>query len=260
MNHVAADPLQTRLVTRLLGDAEQRYIFLIGGGGKTTLMFALAGWLCDNGRTVITTTSTKILHPPREVSPAVVIEADIRRLIPRAREALADAAHVTMARARVAGHDNKLRGFTELDLDRLRDAGVADCILVEADGAAGRSLKAHGDHEPVVSPGADLVIAVIGVDCIGKPLNDEHVHRPARCAEILGCAEGTPITANDIATLFYHLQGYLKTVGPRTEVAVFISKVKSAIDRENADLLAKTLRAADRDGCVARIVIGDLTL
>ena len=258
MNHVAANPPQPQPITCLLGHAENRYVFLIGGGGKTTLMFALAKWLSDDGRTVITTTSTKILHPPSEASRAVVIEADVPRLIPCAREALRDTAHVTIGRARLAGNGNKLCGFSEHDLDRLHEANIADYILVEADGAAGRSIKAHGDHEPVVSPRADLVIAVIGIDCIGKPLSDKHVHRPWRYADILGCAQGAPITAKDISTLFFHPQGYLKAVGPQTEVAVFLSKVKSPTDSENADLLANALQVGDRTKRVARIAVGDL--
>ncbi|MFH1420112.1 MAG: selenium cofactor biosynthesis protein YqeC [Planctomycetota bacterium] len=246
-----------RSVAGLLGRPENRYIFLIGGGGKTTLMFTLARLLCREGNTVVTTTSTKILHPPPQDSPAVVVDKDIPLLISRLRERLRDAPHVTAACTPLADGE-KLSGFSADELDRLYEARGADYLLVEADGAAGRSLKAHHEHEPVVSHRADLVIAVIGIDCLGKPLNDEHVHRARRLGEFLGRELGVRITVDDVARIFFDPRGYLKAVGPQTEVAVFLSKVKSPINRENADLLVNALHAGDGAGRISRIAVGDL--
>ena len=39
---------------------QREHVALVGGGGKTTLMFALAGELLQAGKKVITTTTTKI--------------------------------------------------------------------------------------------------------------------------------------------------------------------------------------------------------
>ncbi|MCP4592185.1 MAG: putative selenium-dependent hydroxylase accessory protein YqeC [bacterium] len=266
-------PPLTDSVTGLLGHAENRYVFLIGGGGKTTLMFALARSLCRTGNTVVTTTSTRILRPSPEDSPAVVVDQDLARLVPLLRDRLRDAAHVTAARTALADGE-KLSGFSADELDRLHEARVADYLLVEADGAAGRSLKAHHEHEPVVSPRADLVIAVIGIDCLAKPMTDEHVHRASRFGGLLGCELGAPITVDDIARILFAPRGYLHTVGPQTEVAVFISKVKSSEDRRNAERLAGALCLSptpgrdgapagalqDRDdaGRITRIAVGDL--
>ncbi len=244
-------------VAGLLGRSENRYIFLIGGGGKTTLMFTLARQLCRKGPTVVTTTSTKILRPSPHDSPAVVVDQDMPQMIARLRKRLHDTAHVTAARAPL-DEENKLCGFSANELDQLHDARVADYLLIEADGAAGRSLKAHNEYEPVVSHRADLVIAVIGIDCLGKPLTDEHVHRARRLGELLGREPRTCITADDVAGIFFHPRGYLKEVGPQTEVTVFLSKVESSADRENAELLANTLIDTDGAGRISRIVIGDL--
>ena len=38
-------------------------VSLVGGGGKTTLMFALAQELTSGGQSVITTTTTRIFEP-----------------------------------------------------------------------------------------------------------------------------------------------------------------------------------------------------
>ncbi|MBF0106499.1 MAG: hypothetical protein HQM16_14380 [Deltaproteobacteria bacterium] len=53
---------------------KNRYVYLVGGGGKTTLMFRLAHLLRDEGRTVITTTTTKILYPTPHQCRAVVLK------------------------------------------------------------------------------------------------------------------------------------------------------------------------------------------
>ena len=254
---MATDPAQPVSVTDLLGRSKNRYIFLIGGGGKTTLMFALANSLCRDGQKVITTTSTKILYPSPETSPVIEIEENIDRLTPRVREQLRERPHVTVVSYHLA-EEGKLCGFLAPELDRLHQARMADYIIVEADGAAGRSLKAHADYEPVVSHQADLVIAVVGIDCVGKPLTDEHVHRRRRYSQLLDRPEGTPITTEDIATLFFHPQGYMKAVGPQSEVTVFLSKVKTPADRTNAETLAEALRNHDTTARITRIAVGDL--
>ncbi len=241
------------------------YIFLIGGGGKTTLMFTLAHHLATAGRTVISTTSTKILHPsPADagsvgVSPAdsVIVEADLERAVSRLRSEFPRARHVTLAKA-PCDADRKLSGYAVDELDYLRQAQVADYVIVEADGAAGRSIKAHEDYEPVVSRQADLVIAVIGSDCIGCSLDDAHVHRAGRFAQLLNRALGTPVTVDDVAAIVFHPLGYLKAVPPEAELIVLLSKAGGP-RRAVAERLAAALHAADRDKRISRIVIGELS-
>ncbi|MCD4678214.1 MAG: hypothetical protein K8S18_19810, partial [Desulfobacula sp.] len=47
-------------------------ISLIGAGGKTSLMFCLAKELENSGKTVLTTTTTKIFMPTPDQSPVTV--------------------------------------------------------------------------------------------------------------------------------------------------------------------------------------------
>lgn len=250
-------PLPDALVDSVFGLSRHSYIFLIGGGGKTTLMFLLANHLVGTGRTVISTTSTKILYPTPADTTQVIIEDDFARLVTRLRSEVPAARHAVLGKT-LCDDNRKLSGFLPEELDRLRLAHVADCILVEADGAAGRSLKAHLAHEPVVSADADLVIALIGSDCIGSPLDEVHVHRAAHFGRLLDRKLGTPITAEDVAAILLHPRGYLSSVASQTEVIVLISKVRAAAQRANAARLAQALRAADRGSRVARIALGEL--
>ncbi len=49
-------------------------------------------------------------------------------------------------------------------LDAIHGAGLFDSILVEADGARGKPLKAPAPHEPVLPSRADCVVAVVGAE------------------------------------------------------------------------------------------------
>ena len=57
------------------GTAFPRMTALVGAGGKTTLMYALARRMADAGRRVVCTTTTKIF-PPENGLPVVLLEGE----------------------------------------------------------------------------------------------------------------------------------------------------------------------------------------
>jgi len=238
------------------GLRERRYVHLIGGGGKTTLMFAAARALAGEGRTVLTTTTTRILHPEPGESERVVVGTDAASLAERLRREFATHRHVTAVAPDPAG-GRKVGGLPVAVLDVLVDARVAEHVLVEADGSAGRSLKAHADHEPVVSPRADLVIVVVGVDCVGAPMDDAHVHRAELLRERLARPVGALVTADDVAAIVLRRDGYLARVEREAEVIVFVSQAATPPALAEARRLANGLRRADTGHRLARVVIGD---
>jgi probable selenium-dependent hydroxylase accessory protein YqeC len=235
----------------------RRCVHLIGGGGKTTLMFAAAQALAAEGRSVLTTTTTRILHREAAQSECVVVGSDAAFLVERLRVAFASHRHVT-AVAPGPGGGRKVGGLTNAVLDALIDARVAGHVLVEADGSAGRPLKAHADHEPVVSPRADLVIAVIGADCLGEPMDDAHVHRAALLRERLGRPPGAIVTAEDVADIVLHRDGYLARVAREVEVIVFVNQAATPQALAPVRRLAGTLLRADSERRLAHVVVGDV--
>lgn len=245
------------MILDAFGLRERRYVHLIGGGGKTTLMFAAAHALAADGRSVLTTTTTRILHPEPEQSGCVVLGSDAAALMERLRAEFATHRHVTAVAPDPDG-GRKVGGLPVALLDALVDAHVAAHVLVEADGAAGRPLKAHADHEPVVSPRADLVIAVIGAGCIGAPMDDAHVHRAALLRQRLGRPAGAFVRAEDVAGIVLHREGWLARVAREVEVTVFVNKAAAPEARDDALRLADALRRADAERRVARVVIGDV--
>jgi probable selenium-dependent hydroxylase accessory protein YqeC len=55
-------------------------------------------------------------------------------------------------------------------------------------------LKAFGPHEPQVPGATSTIVAVAGLDAIGRPLSAEHVHRADALAAILGVPLGATVT------------------------------------------------------------------
>jgi probable selenium-dependent hydroxylase accessory protein YqeC len=232
-------------------------VYLIGGGGKTSLMFALAETLVQADRSVITTTSTKILYPQEDESKCVIagpwqtIMGDVETKLVKSR-------HVTIAREVLEEERKKLCGYAVPELDAISESACADYLLVEADGSAGRSLKAHMDHEPVLSELAELLIVVIGVDCLGKPMNPEHVHRAELLCRRLNRPPDSAITVEDIAAIVFHPDGYLKKAGKNSHVLVFISKTGTPEDRGQAAVLASSLKCNDSAGRISKIITGEV--
>ena len=190
---------------------------IIGGGGKTTLMEVLAEELSQKGSVILTTTT----HIRRPAQYETLTAAD---------EALVSAAlsHSRVVCVGEAAEEGKLRA-PRLSIETL--ARLADFVLVEADGAKGLPLKAHAAHEPVIPPCAQRVVAVVGIDGIGKPIGAA-CHRSARYAQ-LALADEEALVTPEIAARVINAEGY----GDR----VYINKVESAAAYEAAQAMAKEL-------------------
>src|SRR5271169_5840738 len=70
---------------------------------------------------------------------------------------------------------DKLKGISPKRVDRLTER--ADLVLVEADGARGRSLKLPAPYEPVLPKSTGHVVVLAGLDVLGAPLTEALVHR-----------------------------------------------------------------------------------
>ncbi len=145
---------------------------IIGGGGKTTLLRILGEALAREGR-VLLCTSAKMRPFPD---------------LPLARTA-EELAALEDLRVVCAGRD--VPGTGKLTAPELPLAVLSerfDYVLVEADGSAGRPLKAHASHEPPIPPEAAWTICVVGASGFQRPIR-EAAHRPERYAALAGVQE-----------------------------------------------------------------------
>ena len=116
-------------------------------------------------------------------------------------------------------------------------------VLVEADGAAGRPLKAPADHEPVIPSSSRLVLAVAGIDALGQPLDARCVHRPERVARLSGLGLGESVTPRSIASALWHPEGCGRGRSPGAHLVPVINKVDSAEWRDGGRRVARELVA-----------------
>ena len=222
--------------------AESGILSLLGGGGKTTLMFRLAGEMAESGRRVLTTTSTKIFMPNADESEQVVLSKDLAEVEAEARRILRTSRHLTAAR-RLMPETGKLEGFDGDEVCRLWETGLFDWIIVEADGSARRPLKAPATHEPVIPACTTHAVALVGLSVMGRPLDDESVFRAAIFSEVTGLAMGSPVTERAVADIILHASGLMKGCPAQAERWAFLNQADDeaarAAGRRIAEILLK---------------------
>lgn len=225
--------------------AARGIVSIVGAGGKTSLMFHLARMLSEAGQKVLTTTTTKIYEPTSDQSATVLIGSNPQDILSQAAARPGRPAHLTAAAARM-GAEGKLKGFAPDAIDLLAASGMFDWILVEADGAARRPLKAPAEHEPVIPVCSKVVIAVAGLDALGTPLEETGVFRAELAAARMGLPLGESITASALCRLISHPLGSFKDVPETASCVMFLNKADTPARREVAAEIAAELEKQPR--------------
>jgi molybdenum cofactor cytidylyltransferase len=232
-------------VTEALGlERAPELVSIVGGGGKSSLMFSLANGL--QGRVVMTTT-TRIFTAQMSQAEEVTTLADENW-----RDQLDAFDSSLLVVGGVAG-DRATGVPVELPAEMLAQPGV-DWVIVEADGSRMRPVKAPASHEPVVPNETDLLVPVVGIDALSGPISDV-AHRPELVSGIAGLAAEETLTPEALACVLTSPQGGLKHAPPKSRVAVLINKVESAAEFERAREVARSVIQTPRIG---RVAIGAL--
>jgi molybdenum cofactor cytidylyltransferase len=224
-------------LTRALELNRKAVVSLVGAGGKTTAMFRLAEELASEGWRVVTTTTTMIRREGRCGHTILEPERDV--LLEKARHALADLGRVTVASG-FSESEGKLIGIDPSLVDALIALAEVDAVIVEADGAKGRSLKAPAPYEPVIPTITSLLLPVAAADAVGRPLDERFVHRPEIVARVTGAGLGQIIAPELMAAVLLHPEGGLKNAPPAATVMPLINKVSYA-RLESARQIAEAL-------------------
>ena len=214
-------------------------VCFVGAGGKTGLMQKLLAECAQQGGRVLVTTSTKMFKSQLTDCCRLFLEQDEDKL----RKKLIDAS--ASERILAAGEgltaNNKVKGLSREAIDRLYISGMFDFILVEADGAKGRALKAPASFEPQVPERTTCVAVVAGVDVLGRPLTEEYVHRYHIAAELSGQGVGTPVTANTILSIFKYYRFLLKKLSSGIRVIPVLNRADDKNSQHKAKNIARVL-------------------
>ncbi len=238
---------------------------LVGAGGKTTLSAILGLELVARGWPVAccTTTATLLPAPHPRVRTILAAREDVAQAVRAALEAQqlpwVAGAHSSKrdpaptARAGVACPipltDAKIEGVSTDDVSLLHAAIPGLTLIVEADGAQHRWLKAPAEYEPQLPSCTTVLSPMAHLGVVGKPLDERFVHRPALVAQILGKRIGDTITRQDVVRVLLHADGGLKGWQPGMR-AVPVLTLPSP--DANAEPVARLLLRAPE---VARVVL-----
>jgi probable selenium-dependent hydroxylase accessory protein YqeC len=163
-------------------------ITIIGTGGKTSLIKLLARKLAAiPDRKILVTPTTKMFLPGLEEN---FFDHCSDGPPPNAQGGIT-----------LAGRFNQEAGKLEsLPLSGLESISAAyDLVLIEGDGSRGLPLKGWADYEPVVPPFTSLTVGIIPLWPLGKPVNENIVHRLPLFFELSGAKAGEPVTMAHLA-------------------------------------------------------------
>lgn len=208
--------------------AHKGIVCCVGAGGKKTTMYRLAA---EHGGRVGITTTAHIEYFPRTL-PATRYIAPEDELL---RNIKADQSSRIIAFAQPSERRGRRAGIAPESVQQFRQAGRFNLLLIKADGARGRLLKAPADHEPPIPVCADTVIAVISARAIGKRLTAKVVHRIERITAVAGLEENGRILPVHIARILASEHGALKNTGTARVIPLI-----NMVDDGEREILART--------------------
>ena len=181
-------------------------VSLVGGGGKTTLLYAMADCCAKKGWRTLATTTTHILCPGG------------------GRWAQTDAQLEALWRSgsyAVAGSAAPAGKLTTPAGQQLADwISRSEAVFVEADGAKHLPCKVPAEHEPVLLSQCDIVLAVAGLSALDRPLREVCFRYDTIRPQFLAAAPDAPLAPPMLAQLLASTQGGRKAVGDRQFYAV----------------------------------------
>jgi molybdenum cofactor cytidylyltransferase len=204
-----------------LGGRER--LALVGAGGKTTALFQLAGqYLAGGARRVLLSTTTHLADWQLGLADHHFILTSKEQL-KQLNESLPPGVLLFSGplerNQRVSGLSGDIvGGLVELA------SSWQTALLVEADGARQRPLKAPAAHEPPIPAWVEQVVVLAGLSGLGKALGEKTVHRPEIFARLSGLEIGAPVTLDGLARLLLDPQGGLKNVPPGARCVALLNQ------------------------------------
>lgn len=218
-----------------LGISAGDVVAFVGAGGKSSSIRVTSKELADDGLKVIALPTTKMTQRQADSIGPTVLSEDLEELLLLAAEKLSLTSPVVVGGERIS--KERIGGLPAEEVRKFRS--IADVLLVEADGARGKLVKGTAEHEPVIPPDTDLVVAIAGIGALGKPVTEEFVHRPELFSVQTGVGPGQSITARAIARSLN--DGSLADLPENTRPAVLLTGVTPGAPMSDAAVVAREL-------------------
>ena len=242
------------LLSDLIDLPEQPLISLVGAGGKTTTMYTLARELARRGKRVVTTTTTQIFTPTSEETEKLIVEAETTMLLNKVKAAWEHHRRITVATG--MNDRGKLMSVQSDIPSLLLQEGGADVVIIEADGARHRMIKAPAKYEPVVPPETNVALLLLSAEAINQPLSEDVAHRPELIAAVTSIHMGDMLTPDVIARLMTSEQGALKGVPETVRAYLLVTHVSPERREAVLELAGRVHKSARITGVLYSEVAG----
>ena len=248
--------MQLSKALRILSTTPQRSssgepgtIAFVGAGGKSTALFQLAREL-PSPVVVSATTHLGVWQIPLADEHYIVqTKEDIQKISPRT---------LTLVTGEIEGDRTKGLSFNAISWLREVCENYSVSLLIEADGSRQKPLKAPGEHEPAVPEFVGHVVQIVGLSGLGKPLDEENVHRPEIFAQLSGLRRGKTITPAALIHVLTHLDGGLKNIPPAARRVILLNQADTPELQSKANSIAKALSPIYHSAIIASLKDGNI--
>ncbi|WP_251424726.1 selenium cofactor biosynthesis protein YqeC [Veillonella agrestimuris] len=191
---------QTQYWNRLISPG---IVALVGAGGKTTVLSKLVEYGRLQGQPVVVTTTTHLY------------ESQVAQYEPVYATNINEIDEYCTKRILKGYCGAWFSGVTGTKVDSV-DCDTIDSlsalhpnwqIVVEADGAREKWLKAPKETEPVIPKTTKTTIGVVNLQMLGAPLDEEHVHNIELVQSIVHRDTGAIVTPHMLSQIVTHPQG-----------------------------------------------------
>jgi probable selenium-dependent hydroxylase accessory protein YqeC len=219
-------------------------VSIVGGGGKSALLFALGRLL--PGRVLLTTTTRIFASQIERAVAACELGAD------DFQSRLDEGSSGLLVTYEIDG-DKAIGVPASLPAQWLKRDDVRH-VVVEADGSRMRPAKAPAEHEPAIAEGSTHVLVVVGIDALELPIA-QATHRPERVCSLVGLEPNARLGTEGLARLIGDKRGGLKDIPETARAIVVINKVETEEQRCDAAAIASALLREPR---IDRVIWGAL--
>lgn len=210
----------------------------VGSGGKTSLIFSICKAIYKSS--IITTTTHLAVEQSRLAFNHFKYEnpSDLINEINNIEG-------VTLITKKIQDLEKlRLQGFLPSELAELSDYCLQNNLplFIEADGSRQKPIKAPAAHEPQIPLFINKVCIVLGLSGLGKPINEEWVHRSQNFCAIVNKESNQKIEIDDIFEYLIHPNGGSKSIPSGTEKILFLNQIDLVESKESILILAERLR------------------
>lgn len=213
-------------------------ISVVGGGGKTTCIKAMASECHQKELKAVITTTTHMQMPHDQfLLDAEDMDAFFKKMEEAGQVWLGKRLDPNAQDPNMVRNKSRALSF-EFVRKVCRSGGFP--VFIEADGAKRLPCKVPADHEPVIVPETTIVLNVYGMDTLGKTF-EETVFRYEKACAILGKKPADTVTEDDLIRLAMSSEGGMKGVVGQMDYQVVLNKADTVQQVESAAYIAKHL-------------------